>query len=145
MDLFNSTPILRHIKWKLWTSIKVSHTLGKHLSICFLILWFFLQLAQCNLKAPLYSKTLHHLQISISLAPPPFRSIYNQDEGNSSRVNVALEKCNICIFFYLLKAQFNLVPADILKNHGVHPVLLGKWAELPGFSISLSILTFPPP
>ena len=27
----------------------------------------------------------------------------------------------------LLKAQFDLVPADILKNHGVHPVLLGKW------------------
>ena len=33
----------------------------------------------------------------------------------------------------LLKAQFNLVPADVLKNHGVHPVLLGRWAELPGF------------
>ena len=38
----------------------------------------------------------------------------------------------------LLKAQFNLVPADILKNHGVHPVPLGKGSELPGFSISLS-------
>ena len=25
-----------------------------------------------------------------------------------------------------LKAQFNLVPDDSLKNHGVHPVLLGK-------------------
>ena len=33
----------------------------------------------------------------------------------------------------LLKAQFYLLPADILKNHGVHPVLLGKYAELPGF------------
>ena len=38
----------------------------------------------------------------------------------------------------LLKAQFNLVPADILKNHGVHPVPLGKGSELPDFSISLS-------
>ena len=93
VDLFTSTPILRHIKWKLWTSIKVSHRLGEHLSICFLILLFFLQLAQINLKAPLYSKTLNHSRISISRAPPPFRSIYNQDRGNSSCVNVALEKC----------------------------------------------------
>ncbi len=155
MDLFTFTPILRHIEWKLWTSIKVSHRLGKHLSICFLILLFFLQLAEFNLKVPLYSKTLHYSQISISRAPSPFRSIYNQDRGNSSCVNVALEKCKISIFLFfvfflllrqlLLKAQFNLVPADILKNHGVHPVLLGKWAELPGFSISLSKLTFPPP
>ena len=38
----------------------------------------------------------------------------------------------------LLKAQFNLVPADILTNHGVHPVPLEKELELPGFSISLS-------
>ena len=38
----------------------------------------------------------------------------------------------------LLKAQVNLVPADILKNHGVHCVLLGNESELPGFSISLS-------
>ena len=45
----------------------------------------------------------------------------------------------------LLKAQFNLVSADILKNHGVHPVPLGKWSKLPGFSISLSKLIFPPP
>ena len=34
----------------------------------------------------------------------------------------------------LLKAPFNLVPADILKNHCVHPVPSGKWSELPGFS-----------
>ena len=100
VDLFTSTPILRHIKWKLSTSIKVSHRLGKHLSICFLILLFFLQLAQFNLKAPLYSKTLNHSRISISRAPPPFRSIYNQDRGNSSCVNVALEKFKISIFLF---------------------------------------------
>ena len=35
-----------------------------------------------------------------------------------------------------LKAQFHLVLANILKNHGVHPVLLGKWADLPGLLIS---------
>ena len=34
----------------------------------------------------------------------------------------------------LLKAQFYLVPADILKNHDVHPVPTGKWSDLPGFS-----------
>ena len=38
----------------------------------------------------------------------------------------------------LLKAHFNLVLADIMKNHGVHPVPLGNGSELPGFSISLS-------
>ena len=142
MELFTFTPILRHIEWKLWTSIKVSHRLGKHLSICFLILLFFLQLAEFNLEAPLYSKTLHYWRISISHAPSPFRSIYNRDRGNSSCVNVALEKCKISLFLLLrpllLKAQFNLVPANILKNHGVHPVLLGRWAELPSFFISLS-------
>ena len=81
VDLFTFTPILRHIEWKLWTSIKVSHRLGKHLSICFLILLFFLQLAEFNLKAPPYSKTLHYSRISISRAPPPFRSIYNRDDS----------------------------------------------------------------
>ena len=45
----------------------------------------------------------------------------------------------------LLKVQFNLVSADILKNHGAHPVTLGKWSKLPGFSISLFKLIFPPP
>ena len=35
----------------------------------------------------------------------------------------------------LLKAQFNLVPEDILKNHGVHPVPLGKGSELTGLFI----------
>ena len=25
------------------------------------------------------------------------------------------------------------MPADILKNHGIHPVLLGKWEKLPCF------------
>ena len=100
VDLFTFTPILRHIEWKLWTSIKVSNRLGKHLSIWFLILLFFLQLAEFNLKAPLYSKTLHYSRISISRAPSPFRSIYNQDRGNSSCVNVALEKCKISIFLF---------------------------------------------
>ena len=51
----------------------VSNILDKHLSICFLILLFVLQFAEFNLKAPLYSK------IPISCAPPPFRSIYNQE------------------------------------------------------------------
>ena len=92
LDLFTSTPILRHIKWKLWTSIKVSHRVGKHLSICFLILF--------NLKAPLYLKTLHHSPISISRALPPFRSIYNQDWGNSSRVNVALKNAQFPFFLF---------------------------------------------
>ena len=144
VDLFTFTLILRHIYWKLWTSIKVLHRLGKHLSICFLILLFFLQLAEFNLKAPPYLKTLHYLRISISCAPLPFRSIYNQDRGNSSCVNVALAKKSILFIYFfclllrplLLKAQFNLVPVYILKNHGVHPVLLRKWAELPGFFIS---------
>ena len=45
----------------------------------------------------------------------------------------------------LLKAQFNFVSADILKNHGVHPVPLGKGSKLPGFSICLSKSIFPPP
>ena len=40
--------------------------------------------------------------------------------------------------FSSMEAQFNLLPADILKNHGVHPVPLGKGSELPGFFISLS-------
>ena len=92
----------------------------------------------------LYSKRLHYSRISISCAPQPFRSIDNQYCGNSSCGNETLKKCRISIFLFfffslfwslLLKAQFNLVPANILKNHGVHPVLLGKWAELPGFSI----------
>jgi hypothetical protein len=77
---------------------------------------------------------LHYSTISISRAPPPFRSIYNRDRGNSSHGNVAL-KMQILIFLFiyflplgllLLKAQFNLVLAGILKNHGVHPVILGK-------------------
>ena len=40
VDLFTFTPILRHIEWKLWTSIKVSHRLGKHLSIFSFFLFF---------------------------------------------------------------------------------------------------------
>ena len=92
VDLFNFSPILRQIEWKLWTSIKVSRRLGKHLSIYFLFLLFFLQSATFNLKAPPYLKTLHFSRISISCAPPPFRSIYYRDCGNSSRGNIALKK-----------------------------------------------------
>ena len=100
VDLFTFTPILRHIEWKLGTSIKVSHRLGKHLRI-FLKIWlFFLQFAEFNLKAPPYSKTLHYSRISISRALPPFRSICNQDRGHSSHGNVALEKCKISIFLF---------------------------------------------
>ena len=107
VELFMFTPILRHIEWKLWTSIKVSHRLGKHLSICFFNFAVFL-------KTPLYSKTLHYSRISISRAPSPFRSIYNWDLGNSSCVNVALKKCKILIFllfFFLLwwPLLFNLI------------------------------------
>ena len=92
VDLFTFTPILRHIKGKLWTSIKVSNRLGKHFSICFFYFYLlFLQFAKFNLKAPPYSKTLHYSRISIYRAPPPLRSIYNGDRGNSSRGNVALE------------------------------------------------------
>ena len=102
--LFTFTHISRHIKWKLWTSIKVSRRLGKHLSICFLILLFFLQFAEFNLKAPPYSKMLHYSRISISRALPPFRSIYSPDRGNSSRGNVANWKCEheyfLFYFFY---------------------------------------------
>ena len=87
---------------KLWTSIKVSHRLDKHFSICFLILLFFLQLAEFNLKASLYLKTLHYARNSISRAPSPFRSIYNRDRGNSPCVNVALKKCKIKIFYFFI-------------------------------------------
>ena len=113
VELFNFTPILRRIEWKLWTSIKVSHRLGKHLSICFLILLFFLQLAKFNPKAPLFSKTLHYSRISISRAPSPLRSIYNRDWGNSSCVNVALEKCKISIFLFKF---FFTIKATIIKG-----------------------------
>ena len=151
MELFTFTPILRHIEWKFWTLIKVSHRLGKYLNIRFLILLFYLQFAEFNLKAPPYSKTLHYSRISISSAPPPFRSIYNQYRKNTSWGNVALEKCQISFFCnlllrsLLLKAQFNLVPADIPQNHAVHPVRLGKWAERSVFFIYRSKLMFPPP
>ena len=102
VELFTFTPILRHIEWKIWTSIKVSHRLGKHLSICFLILLFFLQLAEFSLKAPLYSKTLHYSRISISRAPSPFTSIYNRDQGNSSCVNIFLAYISILLGSYSL-------------------------------------------
>ena len=106
VELFIFTPILRHIEWKLWTSIKVSQRLDKHLSICFLILFFFLQLAEFNLKAPLYSKTLHYSRISISRAPSPFRSIYNRDQGNSPCVNAKFPFF-IYLFFYYFSKLFN--------------------------------------
>ena len=62
-----------------------------HLSICFLICLFFLKFAEFNLKAPPFSKTLQYSRISISRAPPPFRSIFNRDCRNSSRGNVDLK------------------------------------------------------
>ena len=76
-----------------------SHRLGKHLSICFKILLFFLQFAEFKLKAPPYSKTLHYTRISISRALPPFRSIYNVDCGNFSHGKVAIKKCKIPFFY----------------------------------------------
>ena len=43
----------------------------------------------------------------------------------------------------LLKVQINLVPADILKSHGVHPVPLGNRSELPVFFLHISVqITF---
>ena len=39
----------------------------------------------------------------------------------------------------LLKAHFNLVPADILKNHGMHSVPFIKGSELPGFSLQINV------
>ena len=112
VELFTFTPILRQIEWKHWTSIKISHRLGKHLSICFFNFVVFLQLAEFNLKAPLHWKTLHYLRIFISSAPSPFRSIYNRDRKNSSCVNVALEKCKIYIFFIF----FFTIEAAIIKG-----------------------------
>ena len=115
---------------------------------------FLLQFAEFNLKAPPYSKTLITWEFPFSSAPTLFRSFYSQDRKNSSHVIVALEKCKILIFLsnfflllrpLLLKAQFNSVSADILKNHGMHPVPLGQWSKLPGFSISLVKSFFPPP
>ena len=76
----------------------------------------------------MYSKTLHYSRISISRARPPFRSIDYKDRGNSSPGNVAIFLIFLLLGMLLLMAQFNLVAANILKNHGVHPVLLGKWA-----------------
>ena len=81
-------------------------------------------------------------ELPYSRASTLFRSNYSQDCKNSSHVNVALEKCKILIFFYfyflllrplLLKTQFSLVLADILTNHGMYPVPLGKWSKLLGF------------
>ena len=75
---------------------------------------FFLQFTEFKLKAPPYSKTLYYSRIFTSRAPPPFRSIYNQDRGNSSHGKVALEKCKISIFFLLF---FLLsIEAAILKG-----------------------------
>ena len=44
---------------------------------------------------------------------------------------MAIKKIEIFFFLFLvvwehLMAHFNLVPGDILKNHGVHPVPSGK-------------------
>ena len=52
-----------------------------------------------------------------------------------------MKKPKFCFFLlcllvweHNLMAHFNLVPADIMKKHGMDPVPLGKWSELAGFS-----------
>ena len=62
---------------------------------------FFLQFAEFNVKAPPYSKTLQYSKILISRAAPPFRSIFNQNHGNSSRGNEALKKYKF-FYFYII-------------------------------------------
>ena len=76
--------------------------------------------------------------LAICRASLPLRGIYTLERTNSFGVNVALDKCKIfdlwfhlIFFFFLLrellyKAHFNLVPADILKTHDIHPVPEGK-------------------
>ena len=76
-------------------------------------------------------KTLHSYRTAQKLPYPralqPFWAIYSQDRGN-----VRQWKCSPYTFFLLLvrehtlMAHFNLVPADIIKNYGVHPVPSGK-------------------
>ena len=100
--LFNFTLILRHIEWKLWTSIKVSCRLGKHLSICFLIVLFFLQFAEFNLKAPPYSKTLHYSRISMFS-----RSAAHPVTGGNSTPRVGPTRC-FKWFFRLLPRPFRI-------------------------------------
>ena len=118
MDICTFTPILRHIEQKLWTSIKVSHRLGKHLSICFLILLFLLQSAEFNLKAPPYSKRCITRWF-------PFPALCRHLEafiieiGEIPLVWIQPLKNEKFLFFYLisfsllrpllLKAQFNLI------------------------------------
>ena len=139
--IFNFTLILWHIYWKLWTEFNVSCRLGKHLDIWFLFFIFFYNLPSLR-RLRTQKRCITH-KFPYSLAPSLSRSIYSHDRGNSTHENVAPKNAKFPSFYHfflllgilLLKAQFNLVVADILKIHGVHPVLL---AELPGFSISLS-------
>ena len=84
---------------------------------------FSLQLAEFNLKAPPYSKTLHYPRTSISRALPPFRTIYNQDRKNSPCVNEALEKWKIPIFvlnFFSLRQSFLVFPYLCLNKRFLH-------------------------
>ena len=74
---------------------------------------FVLQFAKFNLKAPPYSKTMH-------CKCSPWK-MQNYDFYF------------LLLRFLLLKVKFNLVSADIQKNHGVHPVPLGKWSNPPVF------------
>ena len=109
---------------------------------------FFLRFAEFNLKSLHTGKRCITQEFPCSCAPPPFRSIYSQDWGNFFFVNVALKNAFFSSFFSLFllllsellsKAQFNLVPADILKNHGVHPVPLGKKSERPCFFLQINV------
>ena len=79
----------------------MSGRLGKHLNIGFLILLFFLQFAEYNLKAPPYSKTLITWEWSYSCAPTLYSRIYSQDLKNSSCVNVALENAKFWLFHFI--------------------------------------------
>ena len=49
---------------------------------------------------------------------------------------VIVEIAEILLRELLLKAQFNLVPANIMKNHDLQPVPSGKCSDLPGFFIN---------
>ena len=46
---------------------------------------------------------------------------------------VIVEIVEILLRELLLKAQFNLVPANMMNNHDLHPVPSGKCSDLPGF------------
>ena len=114
MYFLNFTLILRHIKWKLWTSIKASFRLGKHLNIYFFFIFFFSYNLISSIKRRLRTrKSCITRDLPSFCAPPLFRSIYSGDRNNY------FFSFFILLGQLLLKAQFNLVSADILKNHGM--------------------------